>query len=94
MNGNLVVDLHNNEKQVIFDFPRSSKEKHLCLTDYFGENDIVAFQAVTVGNKVTEVLDEWNKDNMYTVAYYLHVLAVETADAFDEWFILRFKTEV
>ncbi len=94
MNSNLVVDLHNNEKQVIFDFPRSSKEKHLCLTDYFGENDIVAFQAVTVGNKVTEVLDEWNKDNMYTDAYYLHGLAVETAEALAEWINLRIKNEL
>jgi 5-methyltetrahydrofolate--homocysteine methyltransferase len=94
MNGNLVVDLHNNDEQLIFEFPRSSKEKHLCLTDYFGENDIVAFQAVTVGNKVTAVLDEWNKDNKYTDAYYLHGLAVETAEALADWINLRIKNEL
>lgn len=94
MNGNLVVDLHNNEERIIFDFPRSSKGKHLCLTDYFGENDIVSFQAVTVGNKVTEVLDEWNKHDRYTDAYYLHGLAVETAEALADWINLRIKNEL
>ena len=93
--GKLVVDLPNNEGgQVVFDFPRSSKEKHLCITDYFGENDIVAFQAVTVGNKVTKIIDEWNKDNKYTDAYYLHGLAVETAEALAEWINLRIKNEL
>jgi 5-methyltetrahydrofolate--homocysteine methyltransferase len=93
MNGNLAVDLPNNE-QLIFEFPRSSKEKHLCLTDYFGQNDVVAFQAVTVGNKVTEVIDQWNKDNEYTDAYYLHGLAVETAEALADWINLRIKNEL
>jgi 5-methyltetrahydrofolate--homocysteine methyltransferase len=93
MNGNLAVDLPNNE-QLIFEFPRSSKEKHLCLTDYFGQNDVVAFQAVTVGNKVTEVIDQWNKDNEYTDAYYLHGLAVETAEALADWINLRIKSEL
>lgn len=93
MNGNLAVDLPDNE-QLIFEFPRSSKEKHLCLTDYFGENDIVAFQAVTVGNKVTEVIDQWNKDSEYTDAYYLHGLAVETAEALADWINLRIKNEL
>jgi 5-methyltetrahydrofolate--homocysteine methyltransferase len=93
MNGNLAVDLPDNE-QLIFEFPRSSKEKHLCLTDYFGQNDVVAFQAVTVGNKVTEVIDQWNKDNEYTDAYYLHGLAVETAEALADWINLRIKSEL
>jgi 5-methyltetrahydrofolate--homocysteine methyltransferase len=93
MNGNLAVDLPDNE-QLIFEFPRSSKEKHLCLTDYFGQNDVVAFQAVTVGNKVTEVIDQWNKDSEYTDAYYLHGLAVETAEALADWINLRIKSEL
>ena len=92
--GKLAVDLPNEEGQVIFDFPRSSREKHLCLADYFGEDDIVSFQAVTVGNKVTDILDEWNKDNRYTDAYYLHGLAVETAEALAEWNNLNIRKEL
>jgi 5-methyltetrahydrofolate--homocysteine methyltransferase len=50
----LLVDGPNGT--VEFDFPRSAQSKHLCLTDYFGENDLVAFQAVTVGNRVQEII--------------------------------------
>ncbi len=91
--GRLAVDLPNG-KQVVFEFPRSSKEKHLCLADYFGTNDIVAFQAVTVGNKVTEIIDLWNKQDRYTDAYYLHGLAVETAEAMAELINTRIRDEL
>ncbi len=93
-NGKLVVELPHSEGEVVFDFPRSSKEKHLCLTDFFGDDDIVAFQAVTVGNKVTQIIDNWNKENKYTDAYYLHGLAVETAEALADWINLKIKTEL
>ena len=83
-NNKLVVD-SSQGKEVIFDFPRSTKGKHLCLTDYFGENDIVAFQSVTVGKKASYTIEKWNEDNQYTDAYYLHGLAVETAEALADW---------
>jgi 5-methyltetrahydrofolate--homocysteine methyltransferase len=82
--GKLVVD-HPNGEKLSFDFPRSSKSKHLCLTDYFGKDDVVAFQAVTVGTKVSDLIDKWNKEDRYTDAYYLHGIAVETAEAMAEW---------
>ena len=81
-------------QDVIFDFPRSSKTKHLCLTDYFGENDIVAFQSVTVGTKAAELIEKWDKEDKYTDAYYLHGLAVETAEAMAEWINQKIKTEL
>jgi 5-methyltetrahydrofolate--homocysteine methyltransferase len=90
----LVVELPEEQGEVIFDFPRSSKEKHLCLTDYFGETDIVAFQCVTVGNRVSEIIDQWNKENLYTDAYYLHGLAVETAEALADWTNMRIRNEL
>ena len=80
--------------EVTFDFPRSSKEKHLCLADYFGKDDIVAFQSVTVGNKVPEIIEKWNKEDKYTDAYYLHGLAVEVAEALAEWTNRRIKSEL
>jgi 5-methyltetrahydrofolate--homocysteine methyltransferase len=91
--GRLAIDLPGG-KQVIFEFPRSSKEKHLCLADYFGKNDIVALQAVTVGNKVTEIIDLWNKQNRYTDAYFLHGLAVETAEAMAELINAKIRDEL
>jgi len=91
--GRLAVDLPNG-KQVVFEFPRSSKDKHLCLSDYFGNDDVVAFQSVTAGNKVTEVIDKWNKQDKYTDAYYLHGLAVETAEAMAEWVNAKIRDEL
>ena len=89
----LVVD-HPNGDELVFDFPRSSKSKHLCLTDYFGEDDIVAFQSVTVGKKVAQIIEKWDKEDKYTDAYYLHGLAVETAEAIAEWVNLKIKNEL
>lgn len=91
--GRLAVDLPDG-RQVVFEFPRSSKEKRLCLADYFGEDDIVAFQSVTAGSRVTEVIDRWNKQDRYTDAYYLHGLAVETAEAMAEWVNAKIREEL
>ena len=93
-NDKLAVELPENQGEVVFDFPRSSKDKHLCLTDYFGDTDLVAFQCVTVGNRVTEIIDQWNKENLYTDAYYLHGLAVETAEALADWTNMRIRQEL
>ena len=89
----LVVDGPDGQ-DIIFDFPRSSKTKHLCLTDYFGENDVVAFQSVTVGTKTAELIEKWDKEDKYTDSYYLHGLAVETAEAMAEWINKKIKTEL
>jgi 5-methyltetrahydrofolate--homocysteine methyltransferase len=89
----LIVDSPDGQK-ISFDFPRSSKSKHLCLTDYFGENDIVAFQSVTVGTKAAELIAKWDKEDKYTDAYYLHGLAVETAEAMADWVNQKIKTEL
>jgi 5-methyltetrahydrofolate--homocysteine methyltransferase len=91
--GSLAVDLPSG-RQVEFEFPRSSKEKHLCLADYFGKDDIVAFQAVTAGAKATDVIEQWNRQDRYTDAYYLHGLAVETAEALAEWVNARIRKEL
>jgi 5-methyltetrahydrofolate--homocysteine methyltransferase len=79
---------------VELEFPRSTKPDHLCLTDYFGDDDIVAFQSVTVGNKVAEIIEQWNKEDKYTDAYYLHGLAVEVAEALAEWVNQKIKSEL
>jgi 5-methyltetrahydrofolate--homocysteine methyltransferase len=91
-NGKLAVEFHG--RQIIFEFPRSTKQKHLCLADYFGSNDVVAFQDVTAGAKVAEIIEIWNKEGRYADAYYLHGLAVETAEAMAEWVNARIRTEL
>jgi 5-methyltetrahydrofolate--homocysteine methyltransferase len=93
-NNLLQVEIPNGAGEVGFDFPRSSLEKHLCITDYFGDNDIVALQIATVGNKASSVIEEWNQQSRYTDAYYLHGLAVETAEALAEWVNHRIRSEL
>lgn len=90
----VAADGGGEKKQAVFEFPRSAKEKHLCLADYFGQDDVAAFQAVTVGARATEVIDKWNKQDRYADAYYLHGLAVETAEAMAEWVNARIRTEL
>jgi len=79
---------------VELEFPRSTKPEHLCLSDYFDDDDVVAFQSVTVGNKVAEIIEQWNKEDKYTDAYYLHGLAVEIAEALAEWVNQKIKSEL
>jgi 5-methyltetrahydrofolate--homocysteine methyltransferase len=93
-NNVLQVEIPDGAGDVSFDFPRSSLEKHLCITDYFGKNDIVAFQVVTVGKRASSVIEEWNQENRYTDAYYLHGLAVETAEALAEWVNHRIRFDL
>ncbi|MGY5143247.1 MAG: dihydropteroate synthase [Candidatus Nitrosopumilus sp. bin_32a] len=88
----LVENPHGDDVEL--EFPRSTKPEHLCLTDYFGDEDVVAFQSVTVGNKVADIIEQWNKEDKYTDAYYLHGLAVEIAEALAEWANRRIKTEL
>ena len=88
----LVENTHGDDVEL--EFPRSTKPDHLCLTDYFGDEDIVAFQSVTVGNKVADIIEQWNKEDKYTDAYYLHGLAVEVAEALAQWVNQRIKTEL
>ncbi len=93
-NNLLQVEIPNGAGEVGFDFPRSSLEKHLCITDYFGDNDIVALQIATVGNRASSIIEEWNQQGRYTDAYYLHGLAVETAEALAEWVNHRIRSEL
>ena len=92
--GNRLVVESKKQGEVAFEFPRSSKPKRLCITDYFGKQDIVAFQVVTVGQKTVSKIEELNSNNNYTDAYYLHGLAVETAEALAEWVHHRIRSEL
>jgi 5-methyltetrahydrofolate--homocysteine methyltransferase len=90
------TDRNQVESELVFEFPRSSNEQHLCLSDYFDSknDDIVAFQSVTMGNKVADIIEEWNKQGRYTDAYYLHGLAVESTEALADWINNKIKSEL
>ena len=69
-----------------FSFPRQTVGEYLCLADYFAPvesnmMDIVALQIVTVGNAATEKFDIMQANGDYSSAYFVHGLAVQTAEA-------------
>jgi 5-methyltetrahydrofolate--homocysteine methyltransferase len=73
-----------------FTFPRQSAGENLSLADYFASvdselMDVVALQVVTVGQKATERFDKLEGDGDYSEAYYVHGLAVQTAEAAAEY---------
>lgn len=73
-----------------FHFPRQEGRERLCIADYFrsvesGDVDVVAFQVVTVGDAATQLFQELQNAGEYTEAFYVHGLAVETAEAVAEW---------
>ena len=82
-----------------FNFPRQPYDDYLCLADYFapldsGQLDVVAFQVVTVGHAATEKFDALQAVNDYSEAYFLHGLAVQTAEATAEYLHQHIRREL
>jgi 5-methyltetrahydrofolate--homocysteine methyltransferase len=73
-----------------FHFPRQDGRERLCIADYFRsvgstDVDVVGFQIVTVGDTATERFQTLQNAGEYTEAFYVHGIAVETAEAVAEW---------
>ena len=82
-----------------FSFPRQPAGDHICLSDYFssvdsGKLDVVALQVVTVGQAATEWFDRLQEAGDYAEAYYLHGLAVQTAEATAEYLHAHIRREL
>ena len=82
-----------------FSFPRQEADEHLCLADYFapragGLVDVVAFQVVTVGHEASEYFDRLQAEGNYTEAYFVHGLAVQTAEAAAEYLHRHIRREL
>ncbi len=87
------------QELVRFSFPRQSSEDALCLADYFapvesGQVDVVALQVVTVGQEATRRFDQLQAQGNYSEAYYLHGLAVQTAEATAEYLHRHIRREL
>ena len=77
-----------------FNFPRKLETPRKCLADFFGDDDVVAFQAVTVGDQATKLCAEWEAAGEFSRSYYLHGLSVETAEALAEYWHRRVRAEM
>ena len=81
-----------------FRFPRQSKDRFLCISDFFrpadsGERDYAAFQVVTIGSLASEREKELFAADRYQDYLLLHGLSVEMAEALAEHWHRRIREE-
>jgi len=79
-----------------FRFPRQRRDRRLCLADFFrprqaGQTDVVAFQLVTVGPRISEATAELFAKNAYRDYLELHGLSVQLAEALAEYWHARVR---
>jgi 5-methyltetrahydrofolate--homocysteine methyltransferase len=82
-----------------FTFPRQARDRHLCLSDYIaskesGKIDVVPFQLVTMGNRVSEAANELYAANDYRNYLELHGLSVQLTEALAEFWHARVREEL
>ncbi|NYI03969.1 methionine synthase [Allostreptomyces psammosilenae] len=95
----LVVLHEDGSERVRFTFPRQRRGRRLCLADFFrpkesGETDVVGFQVVTVGNRVSEAAAELFAANSYRDYLELHGLSVQLTEALAEYWHARVRAEL
>ena len=82
-----------------FTFPRQSRDRHLCLSDFVapigsGVIDVVPFQLVTMGNRVSVAANELYAKNEYRDYLELHGLSVQLTEALAEFWHQRVREEL
>ncbi|MFZ0089904.1 MAG: homocysteine S-methyltransferase family protein [Solirubrobacteraceae bacterium] len=83
-------------------FPRQPRHGRICLADFYrpiepgrpGEVDVVALQAVTAGNEVTELMASLEADGEFAEQLFVHGLGVQTAEGMAEWLHARVRSEL
>ncbi|MGH3398988.1 MAG: methionine synthase [Streptosporangiaceae bacterium] len=95
----LIVRDENGRERERFTFPRQRHDRHLCLADFFrsadsGETDVVGFQLVTVGPRLSEATAELFAKNAYRDYLELHGLSVQLAEALAEYWHQRVRSEL
>jgi 5-methyltetrahydrofolate--homocysteine methyltransferase len=82
-----------------FTFPRQRHDRHLCLADFFrpaavGEPDVVGFQLVTVGTKLSKATGELFAKDAFRDYLELHGLSVQLTEALAEYWHSRVREEL
>jgi 5-methyltetrahydrofolate--homocysteine methyltransferase len=95
----LIILSDDGTERCRFSFPRQRRDRHLCLADFFrseetGEQDVVAFQLVTVGSRISEVTADLFEKNAYRDYLELHGLSVQLTEALAEYWHARIRGEI
>jgi 5-methyltetrahydrofolate--homocysteine methyltransferase len=82
-----------------FTFPRQRRDRHLCLADFFrpresGEVDVVGFQVVTMGTRISQATAELFAKDAYREYLELHGLSVQLTEALAEYWHARVRAEL
>jgi 5-methyltetrahydrofolate--homocysteine methyltransferase len=101
--GNDLVILHHEgekkgQERTRFSFPRQSRDRRLCLSDFFaskesGKTDVVAFHVVTMGSEISKAAAELFAANNYREYLELHGLSVQLTEALAEHWHARVREE-
>jgi 5-methyltetrahydrofolate--homocysteine methyltransferase len=91
--GNEVVVLDPDDRETVLErlvFPRQPKHDRICLADFYrprgsGELDVVALQAVTAGEEVTELMARLEREGEFAEQLFVHGLGVQAAEGMAEW---------
>ncbi|UGS38081.1 methionine synthase [Capillimicrobium parvum] len=100
--GNEVVVLDPEDRETVlerFVFPRQPGHSRICLADFYrpkdsGELDVVAFQAVTAGDEVTDLIAQLERDGEFAEQLFVHGLGVQTAEGMAEWMHARIRADL
>ncbi len=90
----------SNLKEVLrFTFPRQTKGRHFCISDFFASKDsglvdTIAFQLVTMGSVASEYSHKLFQSNNYKDYLYFHGLSVESAEALAELWHQKIRQEL
>ncbi|MEE4544594.1 methionine synthase [Streptomyces sp. V4-01] len=95
----LIVLHEDGSERTRFSFPRQRRGRRLCLADFFrpeesGETDVVGFQVVTVGSRISEAAGELFAADSYRDYLELHGLSVQLAEALAEYWHARVRGEL
>jgi 5-methyltetrahydrofolate--homocysteine methyltransferase len=80
-------------------FPRQPRHDRICLADFYrpvgtGEIDVVAIQAVTAGDEVTELMARLESEGEFAEQLFVHGLGVQTAEGMAEWLHAKVRSEL
>lgn len=100
--GNEIVVLDPEDRETIRErlvFPRQPKHDRICLADFYrpkesGELDVVALQAVTAGDEVTQLMAKLEADGEFAEQLFTHGLGVQTAEGLAEWLHAKVRTDL
>jgi 5-methyltetrahydrofolate--homocysteine methyltransferase len=80
-------------------FPRQPRGERLCLADFYrplssDEVDVVAIQAVTAGDEVTELMASLEQQGEFAEQLFVHGLGTQCAEGMAEWLHARARSEL